>query len=66
VESDEISLARGDVSVWSRMPRVLLGGIEGRALRVEQGARSGLLAICGNWPGGESDEELMAALAEVS
>jgi hypothetical protein len=66
VELDRIEAATGDVSFWSRMPRPILGDLDRRALRRPQGPRSGLSAILGRWPGDESEEEIAAALAELS
>jgi len=65
VEADRIETAC-DVSLWSRMPRPVLGDLDRRTLRRPQGPRSGLNAILGRWPGDESEEEIAAALAEIS
>ncbi|HZF07905.1 MAG TPA: hypothetical protein VFE33_03855 [Thermoanaerobaculia bacterium] len=66
VETDRIEAATGDVSLWSRMPHSILGDLDRRSLRRPQGPRSGLNAIFGHWPGDESEEEIAAALAELS
>lgn len=53
-------------SLWSRLPRPLLTPLDARSLRTPQDERSGLNAIYGRWPGDESEEELVAALEELS
>jgi hypothetical protein len=40
--------------------------LDPRELRKPQGPRSGLAAIVGQWPGDETDEQVRAALAELS
>ncbi|EPX56092.1 hypothetical protein D187_007434 [Cystobacter fuscus DSM 2262] len=53
-------------ALWSRLPRPLRVSLDTRSLRVVQDDRSGLNAIYGQWPGDESEEELVAALEELS
>lgn len=53
-------------SLWSRPPRPLQLPLDVRALRVAQDERSGLNAIYGQWPGDESEAELVTALEEFS
>ncbi len=63
VDADAIRSAEGEASYWSRMP--VPRGMR-RSLRtdlcVPQGATSGATALYGNWPGDESEEELLQAL----
>ncbi|HSN97238.1 MAG TPA: hypothetical protein VLS89_03035 [Candidatus Nanopelagicales bacterium] len=67
VEAEHIEPARGDVRVWSTMPRPLGTTIEPTWLRAPAGPKSGIAAIFGQWPGGdESEEQIRAALEEMS
>jgi hypothetical protein len=65
IEADHVQPAQGNVSFWSRLPRQVLGGIDRRAVP-ESRESSGLSAIVGQWPGDESDEEILALLEEIS
>ncbi|HST61519.1 MAG TPA: hypothetical protein VLK84_22625 [Longimicrobium sp.] len=55
-----------ELALWSEPPRPLFAGMDAQALRRPQGARSGLRAIVGAWPGEETDEEIFALLEEIS
>jgi len=66
IEADDVHPAEGDFSVWSKSPRPLLGELDTRTLHREQGPRSGVSALFGKWPGHETEEEFLRALAEVS
>src|SRR5262249_10076604 len=66
VEAEQVVLAGQDASVWAGTPRPLLLPLEPRALRSVQGPRSGVAAIFGAWPGDESDEDVEAALRDLS
>jgi hypothetical protein len=55
-----------DLSLWSALPRPLRPGFAPQELHRAQGPRSGVNAIIGQWPGDESEEELLAALSEIS
>lgn len=66
VDADRIEPAQGDVSLWSKVPGPVLDGGDLRLTARPQGPRSGLAAIFGKWPGDETDEEILAALAELS
>lgn len=67
VEAKHLEPAGETASIWSRLPRPLL---EERTspdkYRVAQGSRSGLAAIIGKWPGDETDDEIAAALEQIS
>lgn len=68
VEADTLREAAGsECEVWGVKPTAI-GVAAGTptGLRVPQGTRSGLGAVIGKWPGDETDDELMAALAELS
>lgn len=66
VEAEAIDAAGEDAAVWDRLPAPLFRGLETAVLRQQQGMRSGVNAIIGRWPGEESDEEVAAALRELS
>jgi hypothetical protein len=65
LEADQIEPAGSDFSLWSTEPRPLWGGPT-ESLRQPQGPRTGVNAIIGQWPGDESDEEIAAALEDLS
>jgi hypothetical protein len=66
IEAESVVEAEGDLSLFTGMPRPLLAELDLRSLHQPQGARSGLAAIVGKWPGDESDEEIAELLAELS
>jgi hypothetical protein len=65
IDADRVEPADGDGAVFSRMPMPLLRTLDVRALRRPQGPRSGVNAIIGEWPGDESEEEVLAALGDL-
>ena len=66
IEAEKIEPAKGDVSVWSVEPKPLEADIDARVLRKPQDQHSGLNAIFGQWPGDETDDELLTALEAIS
>lgn len=66
IEADSIQEAVGEVSVWSREPAPLEAEIDVAALHKPQGPGTGVNAIFGKWPGNESDEQIDAALKDLS
>ena len=66
VDAERISFARGDQTIWSRLPAPAFGLDVPLATKRRQGPRSGVSAIFGRWPGNESDEEVARALEELS
>ena len=66
IEADQLVRAEGDTSVWAVSPRPLLQELDVRSLRQQQGPKSGVAAIFGQWPGDESDEDFAAALRDLS
>lgn len=66
IEADAIEPAGADAAVWARVPAPLFRELDMTDLRQPQGLRSGVNAIIGRWPGDESDEEIEAALRELS
>lgn len=66
IEADQIEVATPGSDLFSRMPASMTTGLDVRALRQPQGPRSGIAAIFGQWPGDESEEEVLAAISELS
>ncbi len=66
LDAEHIEPAGDDFSAWSREPVALFGKTDQASLRVPQGPRSGVNAIFGQWPGEETDEEILRALEEMS
>lgn len=66
IEAETIEPAGSDAAVWARIPAPLFHGMDMAALRQPQGLRSGVNAVIGRWPGDESEEEIAAALREMS
>jgi hypothetical protein len=56
----------GDLAVFSGAPAPLLQALDARDLHRTQDSKSGVAAIFGKWPGDETDEQILAALAELS
>ncbi len=56
-----------DLALWQAPPiSSATAGQELRGLRLPQGRRSGINALVGQWPGDETEEELVAALEALS
>jgi len=66
IEADRLEPASGNISIWSRAPRPLLGELDRQSLLKPQSPRSGINAIIGHWPGDETEEEILEALEEIS
>lgn len=68
VEAERIEPAEEhDVALWSALPRPIFGGpMDERSLRQPQGPGTGVGAILGQLPDGESDEEIIEALERLS
>ncbi len=67
VEADRIEPASADdVAVFSSAPTLLVEDLDAHARRLPLDPGSGLAAIIGQWPGDETDEQILAALAELS
>jgi hypothetical protein len=66
IEADSIERGGPEAAVWARVPAPLFHGVDVPALRQPQGLRSGVNAIIGRWPGEETEEEIAAALGELS
>jgi hypothetical protein len=63
IEADHVAPALGnDMAIFSEIPRATPDELDLRSLRKPQGARSGVNAIFGKWPGDESDEEFAALI----
>jgi hypothetical protein len=67
VDADQVEAGgEPDLALWSESPRPLFGGMDAQTLRRPQGARSGINAVIGAWPGDETDDEIFALLEEIS
>lgn len=55
-----------EAALWAEVPRPLDLLVDPREFRKPQGLRTGVNAIIGKWPGDETEEELIAALEELS
>jgi hypothetical protein len=67
VEAEVIRVATSEeLAVWAVIPTPLSRPIPSVALRREQGPRSGIASIIGQWPGDESDDRISALLDELS
>lgn len=67
LEAEQIQAISPDqAALWAKPPRPLLAPLDIRSLRASQDALSGIHAIYGQWPGDESEEELLAAIEEMS
>ena len=66
IEAETIEPAGIDAQIWARVPAPLFRLMDSGSLRQPQGPRSGVNAVFGRWPGDETDEEIAAALRELS
>lgn len=67
LDADSVEAGAGQPSIWSKVPRPLLRPARAAAdYRKPQTASSGVNAFFGKWPGPETEEELLALLAEMS
>lgn len=66
IEADDIQRGEGAAELFSVVPVPRHTRFDASRLRVPQGPRSGMAAIMGRWPGDESDEEIEAALEQLS
>lgn len=66
IEAESVEASGPDAAVWARVPAPLFRGLDMAGLRQPQGLRSGVNAIVGRWPGEETEEEIAAALRELS
>jgi len=67
VEAERVEQANEhDLSLWGSLPAPSFGPLDERSLRQPQGPGSGVGAIIGQLPDGESDEEIIEALDRFS
>jgi hypothetical protein len=66
IDADFVAVGEGVSSLFSRVPEPREIDVSVRALRKPQGPTTGVNAIFGRWPGEETDEEVAAALEELS
>jgi hypothetical protein len=66
IDADKLKLGEHEPSIFSQLPAPRGGKLDLSKLRKPQGARSGMAAIMGRWPGNENDEQIEAALEQLS
>lgn len=67
LDADSVEAGAGQSSIWSKVPGPLVRPARAAAdLRKPQTSKSGVNAFFGKWPGPETEEELLAMLAEMS
>ncbi len=66
VEAESIDDGANAPSLFSTPPVASSDRLDPHRLRKAQGARSGMAAIMGRWPGDETDEEIEEALEHIS
>ena len=66
LDAEKILRGAGEPAILSKIPPPMDGSVNYRKLRQKQTATNGLAAIIGKWPGDETDEEIFAALEEMS
>lgn len=66
VEAESIEDGANASSIFSTPPVASGSRLDQNRLRKTQGARSGMAAIMGRWPGDETDKEIEAALEQIS
>jgi hypothetical protein len=66
VEVERIAYAEARDELWSKMPRSTQTELVSQELRRPQTAEHGLAAVIEAWPGEESDDEVAAALEDLS
>lgn len=66
IDAEDVRSGSREPAIFSRLPTPPHERIEVARLHREQGPRSGLAAIMGRWPGDETDEDIDAALKQLS
>jgi hypothetical protein len=66
VEAESIEDGANGSSIFSTPPVASASRLDPNRLRKTQGPRSGMAAIMGRWPGDETEEEIEAALEQIS
>ena len=66
VEAEDIQTGNDAPNLFSRLPTPSHAKLNSNDLRESQGKRSGMAAIMGKWPGEETEEEIEAALEQIS
>lgn len=67
IDAEKIGLAgRRDSEMYGRLPQPILRPLDPRSLRESQGAKSGINALWGKWPGDESESDVQEALRRLS
>lgn len=66
LDAEWLTSATNGAQIWATPPRPLFPPLDVAETHEPQGSRSGAAAIFGAWPGEETDEEVEAALRELS
>jgi hypothetical protein len=66
LDADLVVDGANEASIWSRVPAPLDRGGSANRYRKLQTSSTGVNAFFGSWPGDETDEELLAALHDMS
>ncbi|HVA44866.1 MAG TPA: antitoxin family protein [Pirellulales bacterium] len=66
IDADEVNLSGDDGRFFSAAPRLARERLDVDEVLHEQRHKRGVSAILGQWPGDESDDEIAAALKELS
>lgn len=66
VDAEDVQSGEQESSMFSKMPVPSHARLDVTKLREPQGARSGMAAIMGKWPGDETDEDIEQALEQLS
>ncbi|MCC7493998.1 MAG: hypothetical protein IT204_16695 [Fimbriimonadaceae bacterium] len=66
INAEEVCGGAGEAALWSRLPSFAQGSVKSQRLHRRQTQKTGLAAIIGQWPGDETDDEIAAALRELS
>jgi hypothetical protein len=66
VEAEDIQAGDDESDLFSRLPTPSHAKLDSGELQRPQGPRSGMAAIMGQWPSDETEEEIEAALEQIS
>ncbi len=66
IEADAVKAGEHEPAIFSHMPAPSHTKLDHSKLHKPQGPRSGIAAIIGQWPGEETDEEIVGALEKLS
>lgn len=66
IDAEAVKRGEQEPALFSRIPTPSHAKLDVSKLHKAQGSRSGMAAIMGQWPGDETDEEVAAALEQLS